>query len=122
MERNTTDLLNSYTRGNSMKKRLFGIVLMTVLCLLCSCHREKEMPEAVADNVVEEADMASPSTKSMLPGGHNDESRYNHLVTLTNFTVYESGKFSLLMTKEMARELNISEGEYESYLAQLQTM
>lgn len=104
------------------KKILSGIVLIAVIGLLCSCQREKEMPEAIEDNVVEEADMASPSTKSMLPSGHNAESRYNHLVTLTNFTVYESGKFSLLMTKEMARELNISDAEYESYLAQLQTM
>lgn len=112
-----TGHLNSFTGGNSMKKI---VLLLCVGLLFSGCLREKDVPEEMTNKATSEA--GTQGTKASVSPSVEPGIKYNHLVTLTNFTIFESGKYSLLMTKEMAAELNISEEEYESYLSQLLTM
>lgn len=105
-----------------MKKSLLTSVFLIIGCLFASCHKELDSSVVISDSPTQEPGLLSPVTKATLPDEQNSERRYNHLVTLTNFTIFESGQFSLLLTKEMAKDLNISEEEYLSYLDQLQKM
>lgn len=96
------------------------VLLLCVGLLFSGCLREKDMPEEVTNKAVSEA--GAQGTKASMSPDVEPGIKYNHLVTLTNFTVNDNGKLLLMMTKEMTTELNISDEEYESYLIQLQTM
>ena len=96
------------------------VLLLFVGLLFSGCLREKDVPEEMTNKATSEA--GTQGTKASASSSVEPGIKYNHLVTLTNFTINDNGKLSLLLTKEMALELNITEEEYESYLSQMQTM
>lgn len=93
--------------------------LLVIALIISSCQQEKE-EVSIASSSTEQTGI--PTTKASAVSNVMVTNNYNHLVTLTNFTIFESGKFLLMLTKDMAKELNISEDEYNAYLEQLDTM